>query len=125
VAADVHGTVAALAWSPDPEGVLVPELEVRLPRDAAPVMRGVPRVNPGTPRPAALPLVVLTRPGDGWYAALGIGGRPDVESSELELETGGLAPLLERLADVQRGSFAVAATVARSKVQTLRVGGRR
>jgi len=125
VAADVHGTVAALAWSPDPEGVLVPELEVRLPRDAAPVLRGVPRVNPGTPRPAALPLLVLTRPSDGWYAALGIGGRPDVEHAELTLEAGGLASLLERLADVQRGSLAVAVTVARSKVQALRVGGRR
>lgn len=125
VAADVHGSVASLAWSPDPEGVLVPELEVRLPRDAAPVMRGVPRVTPGTVRPAALPLAVLTRPADSWYAALGIGGRPDLASDELALEVGGLGSLLERLADVQRGSLALTATVARGKVQTLRVGGRR
>jgi len=85
----------------------------------------VPRVNPGTPRPAALPLLVLTRPRDGWYAALGIGGRPAIEHTELNLESGGLTSLLERLADVQRGSLAVAVTVARSKVQSLRVGGRR
>jgi hypothetical protein len=125
VAADINGTVAALAWAPDPEGVLVPELDVRLPRDGAPIVRGVPRVSPRTVRAAALPLGVLTRPSDGWYAAVGVSSRPDLRSEELVLDDAGLLALLERLADVQRGALAIAATVARGKVQTLRVGGRR
>ncbi|MBM4359715.1 MAG: hypothetical protein FJ096_16550 [Deltaproteobacteria bacterium] len=125
VAADVAGTVAALAWCPDPEGVLVPELDVRLPRDGAPIVRGVPRVGPRTVRAAALPLAVLARPTDGWYASLGVSSRAPLLEEELKLGADGLLPLLERLADVQRGALAVSASVSRGKVQSMRVGGRR
>lgn len=71
VAADVSGIVAALAYVPDPDGVDVPELGLKLTRDGEPIRRGVPRVTPGEIRPAALPIGVLRR-ADGWHAALGV-----------------------------------------------------
>lgn len=125
VAADVSGSVAALAWSPDPEGVLVPELDVRLPRDGAPVVRGVPRIAPQSVRAASLPVGVLLRPTDGWYASIGVSARPSLGIDELDLGDDGLLGLLGRLADVQRGALAVAASVSKGKIQSLRVGGRR
>jgi len=125
LAADSNGTVAAVAWSPDPEGILVPELDVRLPRDAAPVMRGVPRVTPCSARPAALPLAVLTRPADGWYASIAVSGRPDLHADELRMDEGSLSHCLEDLASAQRGTLALATSVSRGKVQSLRVPGRR
>ncbi len=125
VVADAHGTVAAIAWSPDPEGILIPEFDVRLPGDAVPVMRGVPRVAPQSPRPAALPLAILARPSDGWYAAIGVSARPALRPDELRLPDGSLAGLLEELANVQRGTLALAVSVSRGKVQTHRIPGRR
>lgn len=125
VAADANGTVAAIAWSPDTEGVLVPEFDVRLPADAAPVLRGVPRVAPKSPRPSALPLAVLSRPSDGWYAAIAVSARGDLQPGELRLDDGALAVLLDELAHVERGTLALGASVTRGKVQSLRVPGRR
>jgi len=71
VAADVGGIVAALAYAPDPDGIDVPELGLRLTRDGEPIRRGVPRVTPGEIRPAALPIAVLRRQ-DGWHTAVGV-----------------------------------------------------
>jgi gamma-glutamyltranspeptidase/glutathione hydrolase len=125
LAGDAAGSVAALAWAPDPDGIAAPELGLALPRDAAPVMRGVPRVTPGSPRPAALPIALVARASEGWYAAIGVSARPDIASEELRGETSALTELLARLADAQRGAVALAATASRGKVQILRVAGRR
>lgn len=78
VAADVGGIVAALAYVPDPDGVDVPELGLKLTRDGEPIRRGVPRITPGEIRPAALPIAVLRRP-DGWHAALGVTSAERIE----------------------------------------------
>jgi gamma-glutamyltranspeptidase/glutathione hydrolase len=57
-AADARGVLAALAYSPDDEGVEVSELGLTLSRDAAVVQRGVVRVQPGEPIPCPAPIVL-------------------------------------------------------------------
>jgi len=55
-AIDVNGMFVAAAFECQPEAVYVEELELSAPLLAAPTMRGVPRVTPGSPLPAAAPL---------------------------------------------------------------------
>jgi gamma-glutamyltranspeptidase/glutathione hydrolase len=55
-AIDVNGMFMAAAFECQPEGLYVEELELSAPLLAAPTMRGVPRVTPGSPLPAAAPL---------------------------------------------------------------------
>jgi hypothetical protein len=58
VAVDAAGVLAALCYSPDDEGVPVPELGLTLPRDAIVVRRGIPRMTPGDPLPCPAPIAV-------------------------------------------------------------------
>lgn len=58
-AGDRRGVLAVLAYTPDDDGVPVPELGLTIPRDAVPVMRGIPRTSPGTPCPAPKPLGLI------------------------------------------------------------------
>jgi hypothetical protein len=58
VAVDVTGVMAALSYTPDDEGLAVPELELKLARDAVAVRRGIPRVPPGEPLPCAAPIAI-------------------------------------------------------------------
>jgi hypothetical protein len=71
VAADGRGLVAAIAFAPVPGGLTVPHPELVWPRAAAPVLRGVSRMTPGTARPAPAPIGVLERKDQGWFAAAG------------------------------------------------------
>lgn len=57
-AIDVNGLFAAAVFEAQAEGHYVDELELSCPLLAAPTLRGVPRVTPGTPLPAAAPLWV-------------------------------------------------------------------
>lgn len=59
VAGDRRGVLAVLAYAPDDDGLRVPELGLTLPRDAVPVMRGIPRTSPGTPCAAPKPLGII------------------------------------------------------------------
>lgn len=65
-AADIHGVIAALTYRISDVGTLVPDLELIAPHAAVPVMRGVPRVAPGSritaPAPMALRLDERARP---------------------------------------------------------------
>jgi gamma-glutamyltranspeptidase/glutathione hydrolase len=117
VAADPRGGVAALAFAPDEHGVEVPELELLLPGDAEPVRRGVPRVSPGTVRPAALPIAILRRPAEGWYAAVGA-------ALASGLEPGTDVSLAGWLDDLARGGCAVGVSVQRRRTQLHRAEGR-
>jgi len=83
VAADPRGVVAALAFSPDDGGVPVPELELRLARDAEPVRRAVSRVTPGTAMPAALPIAIAHGLTDNWFAAIGVCGGAQLDIAAL------------------------------------------
>lgn len=116
VAADLHGGVAALAYVPDDEGVLVPELEVRLPRDAEPVRRSVPRVSPGTPCPATAPIALMRRSAEAWFAALGIAGGPlDLSGADPD------APLASLLGALSPSRPALAVSTQRRKTLATRV----
>ncbi len=124
VAADPNGLVAALACCPDPEGVLVPELEVGLARDAVPVRRGVPRVRPGTTLGRSLPLALLRHEGAAWLAAVGACGRADLQATDVAVHAT-LPELLLGLVASHRGAIALAATATRgarsTKTQVSRV----
>lgn len=57
-AADQHGLIAALCYRITDMGTLVPELELIAPHAAVPVMRGVPRVQPGSRLPVPAPMAI-------------------------------------------------------------------
>jgi gamma-glutamyltranspeptidase/glutathione hydrolase len=87
-AVDVNGLFVAAAFDCQPEAAYVEELELSAPLLAAPTLRGVPRVAPGTPLGAPAPIWIdydaagsaselwiaptATRPADGESRALGI-----------------------------------------------------
>ncbi len=70
VAADPNGRLCALAYCPDPEALVVPELELSLSAEGVPVRRGVARVTPQTPLASAAPLAIARRASDGWQASV-------------------------------------------------------
>jgi hypothetical protein len=55
-AIDVNGLLTAAAFECQPEALYVEELELSAPLLAAPTLRGVPRVAPGSAIPAAAPI---------------------------------------------------------------------
>jgi hypothetical protein len=57
-AVDVNGLFAAAVFEAEPVGAPVEELELVAPLVAAPTLRGVPRVAPGTPLPSAAPIAI-------------------------------------------------------------------
>ncbi|XXT14366.1 hypothetical protein WME94_29370 [Sorangium sp. So ce429] len=81
VACDGWGTVAALAYARTDDGIAVPELDIVLGRDAVPVRRGITRLAPGTPLPAAAPIAILQR--STFAAAIALTGRPKLEVNAL------------------------------------------
>lgn len=118
VACDGRGMLAALACSPADDGIPLPELELSLGRDAVPVRRGVPRVSPGTPLPAAAPIAVLLR--GRFAAAVGFDGLAAIDgdalrtvAGRLALESGWDASLEARIAELreQTGARRVIAAV--------------
>lgn len=117
VASDRRGLVAALACCPDDEGVPVPELEIRLCRDAIPVMRGVERIRPGSRLRAPLPLAILRDAKQGWYGALAASRRPAWLADEIG-STQPLAAMLDELVAAHPGA---AAHVASSHKRTTRL----
>ncbi|MGK4004161.1 hypothetical protein WMF31_16125 [Sorangium sp. So ce1036] len=99
VACDGWGTIAALAYARTDDGIAVPELEIVLGRDAVPVRRGITRLAPGTPLPAAAPIAILQR--STLAAAIALTGKPRLEVSALGALLHGAA-LEAALHDVRR-----------------------
>jgi hypothetical protein len=119
VAADPHGRACALAYLPAIHGLPVEELGVSLPRDGEPVRRGIPRVTPGTPRPAHFPLAMLHRREDGWFAALGVEGGPAWTHAQIaEAHRPALNDMLQSLRG-ESDRAAVAATVQRQLTDSI------
>ncbi len=58
-AIDARGSLAIACYEVPEDGLSIPELELLAPFAAAPVLRGEPRLRPGTPRPAAAPIAVI------------------------------------------------------------------
>jgi hypothetical protein len=73
VAGDARGVVGVLCYAPDDDGIPIPELDLALPRDAAPVRRGVPRVRPGQPLACPSPIAILADRGIA-LVAFGVAG---------------------------------------------------
>jgi gamma-glutamyltranspeptidase/glutathione hydrolase len=80
-AGDAHGRFAGLFCNYAVKGLAIEELELIAPFAASPVIRGIPRVKPGSPLPSAMPLTVrLTADGspceiEARYGAGSSGGR--------------------------------------------------
>lgn len=88
VACDHRGVLSAMHCAFDAEGVVVEPHEVTASRLAAPVLRGVPRVRPGTPIELPVPVGLLTERGVPW-AAVGLEGVFSVDWDRL---AGRIAP---------------------------------
>ncbi len=73
VACDHRGVLAAMHCAYDTDGVNVEPHEVTASRLAAPVLRGVPRIRPGTPIELPIPIGLLTDRDIPW-AAVGLEG---------------------------------------------------
>jgi hypothetical protein len=77
-AADSRGLAAIACYEAPIEGIPVPALGLVAPRAAAPVLRGKPRVAPGTPRPSPAPIAL--RPHAGVVeVVLGVAAAPDAD----------------------------------------------
>jgi gamma-glutamyltranspeptidase/glutathione hydrolase len=68
VACDHRGVLAAIHCTFDPDGVPVVPHEVTASKLACPVLRGVPRVRPGTPLGLPTPVALLTQRDVPWAA---------------------------------------------------------
>lgn len=118
--ADAHGVLGALAYSPDDEGIAVPDLGVTLPRDASVVRRGIPRLAPGEPIPSPAP-IALALSDERLVMALGVHASVPMslpELSEAWAKTSAAAKLLRAARDAARGERAFA--VLRSETQQVR-----
>jgi gamma-glutamyltranspeptidase/glutathione hydrolase len=62
-AADHKGLVCIACYESPEDGLPIPELGLIAPAAAEPVLRGLPRVRPGEPRPAAAPIALRVRKG--------------------------------------------------------------
>jgi hypothetical protein len=122
VAADPRGQVCAVSYVPASDGLSVDSLGISLPRDGEPVHRGTSRVTPGTARPAAFPIALLSRSGDGWFGAIGVQAGSAWPASAIAAALHpALADTLRALRGDNPGSAAIAATVARRKTDSLSV----
>jgi gamma-glutamyltranspeptidase/glutathione hydrolase len=111
VACDGRGIVAAIAYAPTGNGVLVPELGIALARDAIPVLRGVTRVTPGTPLAAPAPIAILGR--KGFWASIGLTGLARLRPEALDGLASGQA-IETALAELRAQEDARAAIIATS-----------
>jgi hypothetical protein len=119
-AADAHGVLAVLAYSPDDEGIAVPELGLTLSGDASVVKRGIPRVAPGEPIPCPAS-IALASSDQRLFMALGVRASVPISTADLSLawaKTGAAAKLLRAARDAARGERAFA--VLRSETQQVR-----
>jgi len=122
VVADGRGSVATLSFSSETAGLALKELELQLPLAAAPVVRGVSRVTPGTRRSTCLPIAVLRR--EGWYgAATRSGNEPLLQGDGIEGDET-LAALAEALVRGD-GEVLLAGSTAARKKQRLRTSSAR
>ncbi len=119
VAADGHGLVAAASYSAQPDGLFVPALGVRLALAATPVMRGVPRVTPGTTLWAPHAIGLLRRGADGWFAAIGAAGAERLPERGLAPSTAPIGEQVSALRAATSATRAVMATVERGQTSAL------
>jgi gamma-glutamyltranspeptidase/glutathione hydrolase len=88
-AADGKGQICIACYESPEDGLSIPELGLIAPAHAEPVRRGLPRVTPGEPRPAASPIALRIRKGLA-DLAFGLALTPDPD----------LAALFEKLDEI-------------------------
>ncbi len=118
--ADAHGVLGVLAYSPDDEGIAIPELELTLPGDASVVKRGIPRVAPGEPIICPAP-IALALSDQKPLMALGVRASMALSIEDLSSvwsKTVVAAKLLRAARDAAHGEQALA--VLRSETQQVR-----
>jgi gamma-glutamyltranspeptidase/glutathione hydrolase len=120
VAADINGLVAALCYAPDPDGIELASVELRLPTGAVPVRRGVARITPGTPLPMATPVAVLARSSDGWFAALAARAAQSLPAAALFLHRDSLPQIAANVREQLGSDVALAASVRKRRTQLVR-----
>lgn len=115
-AGDRRGVLAVLAYTPDDDGVPVPELGLTIPRDAVPVMRGIPRTSPGTPCPAPKPLGLVL---EDSFPLIALGARSTQTPNEAEwpavVEPDVIQPMLEQLKQAAEALSAVGVVSSRGR----------
>lgn len=115
-AGDRRGVLAVLAYTPDDDGIRVPELGLAIPRDATPVLRGIPRTSPGTPSPAPKPLGLLV---EDAFPLVALGARTTRTANESRwLDVAGLPSaqaMLEELKEATAAFSAVGVVASRLK----------
>jgi hypothetical protein len=120
VAGDSSGVLAVIAYAPDEEGVPVPDLELRAPRDAVVVRRGVPRLRPGDPIGCPAPMAIVVE-SDRPVVALGLAIDRAVPETVLQGAWGGAAigapEMLRVAAEAMGASEAVAVVRSLGKKQ--------
>jgi len=72
-AVDRFGAFAIACWDEGIEGLMLPELGLRAPYFAQPVLRGETRIRPGDARPAAAPIAFVGRDGNPEFAFVTFG----------------------------------------------------
>jgi len=85
-ACDGRGVVAVLHAVHDPDGVVVPTREVTASRAAVPVMRGVPRVTPGTAIGPHAPIALLADDTGVVWSGIAFDAAVEVGLDELDVE---------------------------------------
>lgn len=115
-AGDHRGVLAVLAYTPDDEGVEVPELGLALTRDAVPVLRGIPRTSPGTPSPSPKPLGIIL---EGALPLIALGAKsketPNDGSWLSTMEIAAILPMLEELKEKASASLAIGVVSAKGQ----------
>lgn len=109
-AMDARGMVAVACYEAPSDGVDIGALGLAAPKGAAPVMRGKPRIAPGTPRPVAAPIALRMSQGSV-DLAVGIAASADAQSE--------LAALLEELVEKDPNVAAVVGAVAHGQTVAL------
>jgi hypothetical protein len=108
-AADGRGLVAVACYDAPEEGVPVAALGLVAPLCAEPVMRGLTRVRPAQPRPAAAPIALRATRSGQVDLALGVASATDAEG-DVEAIVGTLepSPLVAEALTAARAGRAVA-----------------
>jgi hypothetical protein len=119
-AGDSRGVLAVLAYAPDEDGVDLPDVELRAPRDAVIVRRGVPRLRSGEPIGCPAPMLISVE-NDRPVLVLGLGIDHAVPRSAITSTLAGVgatAPaILRALADATGAATAVAVVRSLGKKQ--------
>lgn len=106
-AGDRRGVLAVLAYTPDDDGVRIPEWGVTLARDGVPVLRGIPRTSPGTPCPAPKPFGILV---EDTFPLLAMGARSTRTPNEARWpEIAEKASAQEMITELREASFGLRA----------------